>query len=85
MTKQHLPKPHDPSGVTDKAADNAHDFIETTEAQEHKLHPDAQLDRGEAKPEASEGLGSQDASGGQSQGQQKSKMDTIKEALHLKK
>ncbi|KAL8420625.1 hypothetical protein RB594_003425 [Gaeumannomyces avenae] len=81
MTKQHLPKPHDPSGVTDKAVDNAHDFIETTEAQEHKLHPDAQLDRGEANTDAGKGLGTQD----EGEGQQKSKMDTIKEALHLKK
>ncbi|TLS21452.1 uncharacterized protein PpBr36_10310 [Pyricularia pennisetigena] len=97
---------HAPSGVTDTAADNAHEFIEGAEEQEHKVdralpiaklhysnalhmaatkaHPEAQLDRGvhqEIVESGSKGLGATDNGNGHS----KSKIDSIKKALHLKK
>ncbi|TLD33323.1 hypothetical protein PspLS_00259 [Pyricularia sp. CBS 133598] len=75
---------HPPSGVTDTAADNAHEFIEGAEEQEHKAHPEAQLDRGvhqETVETGSKGLGAMD----KGESHSKSKIDSIKEALHLKK
>ncbi|TLD04539.1 uncharacterized protein PgNI_12210 [Pyricularia grisea] len=75
---------HPPSGVTDTAADSAHEFIEGAEEQEHKAHPEAQLDRGmhqETAESGSKGLGATE----NEESHSKSKMESIKEALHLKK
>ncbi|KKY31325.1 hypothetical protein UCDDA912_g08733 [Diaporthe ampelina] len=70
------------SGITDNAATQAHDIVEQAEVQEQKVQGDKAI--------TGEGVGAEGsnttATGDQhAEGENRSKLDKVKEALHLKK
>ncbi|POS76838.1 hypothetical protein DHEL01_v204769 [Diaporthe helianthi] len=70
------------SGITDAAATQAHDVVEQAEAQEQKVQGGTAM-TGEGEP--SEGSSTAATGDQHAEGETKSKLDKVKEALHLKK
>ncbi|TPX10316.1 uncharacterized protein E0L32_008721 [Thyridium curvatum] len=74
-------------GYTDEAVEEGHDLFERAEAEEQRLHPnDSMTLPPGATSTKSAGLESQDNAPSQAhQDTKKSKLDSVKDALHMKK
>ncbi|KAI3400609.1 hypothetical protein diail_2320 [Diaporthe ilicicola] len=73
------------SGITDNAATQAHDVVEQAEHEEQKVQGDKAITGNPAEGVGVEGS-SKAATGDQhAEGENKSKLDKVKEALHIKK
>lgn len=70
------------SGITDAAATQAHDVVEQAEVQEQQVQGDKAV-TGEGV--AAEGSNTAPTGEHHAEGGHKSKLDKVKEALHLKK
>ncbi|ROW17610.1 hypothetical protein VPNG_00795 [Cytospora leucostoma] len=72
------------SGITDKAATQAHDIVQQAEAEEQRVQGSNAI-TGERNPVAPKGNNKGGTSGQAAKGQIASKLQRIKEALHLNK
>ncbi|KAJ0109611.1 hypothetical protein N8I77_007544 [Diaporthe amygdali] len=73
------------SGITDNAATQAHDIVEQAEVEEQKVQGDKAITGDQTAGVGVEGSSTAATGDQHAEGQNKSKLDKVKEALHLKK